>query len=97
MQLTVNVVAGIDGPPTGLGNIEVEASVDPNVTTDLPKLTVSPVTKRKQLRNLEFAYPDYETSALVDNLLGGKVFIKGVFYVRYFISAVAPSVCKKCL
>ena len=64
-------VAGVQG---GGKQIEVEASVLPKVTADLPTIPVSPVTQWKHLSGLELADPDYGTPARVDILLGGKVF-----------------------
>ena len=53
-------VAGVRG---GGKQIEVEASVLPKVTADLPTIPVSPVAQWKHLSGLELADPDYGTPA----------------------------------
>ena len=86
-------VAGIRG---GGKQIEVEASVLPKVTSDLPTIPVSPVTQWKHLSGLEFADPDYGTPARVDILLGGDVFSKAVLHGRRYGPTGAPSAFKTC-
>ena len=60
--------------------IEVEASVLPKVTNDLPTVPVSPVTWWKHRSDLDLANPDCGVPAGVDILLGGKVFSKEVLH-----------------
>ena len=60
--------------------IEVEASILPKVTDDLPMVSVSLVTWWKHLSDLELADPDFGIPAGVDILLGGKVFSKAVLH-----------------
>ena len=86
-------VAGVRG---GEKQIEVEASVLPKVTDDLPTVPVSPVTRWKHLSDLELADPNYGTPAGVDILLGGKVFSKAVLHGRRFGPVGAPSAFKTC-
>ena len=75
---TVNSkVAGIRG---GWKQIEVEASVLPEVMPDLPSIPVSPVTQWKHLLGLELVDPDYGTPDRVGMFLGGEVFIKAVLH-----------------
>ena len=107
-QLEINRVAGVDVRPRGTVSfsvvrvrsggkqIEVEASVLPKVTADLPTLPVSPVTKWKHLSDPEFADLDYGSPAWVDILLGGKVFSKAVLHGRWFCPSGAPSAFKTC-
>ena len=107
-NFTINGVAGIDVHPretvsfkvaevqSRQKQIEVEASVPPKVTADLPTAPVSPVTKWKHLSGLEFADPNYRTPAWVDILLGGKVFSKAVLHGRWFGPPGAPSAFKPC-
>ena len=102
----INGVAGINVHPNGLVKfkvagvrgrerpMEVEASVLPKVTADLPTSPVTPVTKWKHLSGLEFADPDYGTPARVDLLLGGKVFSKVVLHGRWLGPTGAPSAFK---
>ena len=104
----INGVAGTDVRPRGTVSfkvagvrsggrqIEVEASVLPKVTADLPMLPVSLVTKWKHLSDLEFADLDYGTLAWVDILLGGKVFSKAVLHGRWFGPSGALSAFKTC-
>ena len=107
-NFTINGVAGIDVRPRGTVSfkvagvrnggrqIEVQASVLPKVTADLPTLPVSPVTHWKHLSGLEFADPDYGTPARVDILLGGKVFSKVVLHGRRFGPTGTPTAFKTC-
>ena len=77
--------------------IEVEASVLPRATNDLPKVPVFPVTRWKHLSNLELADPDHGVPAGVDILLRGKVFSsKVVLHGRRYSPARAPSAFKTC-
>ena len=83
-NFTINGVANFSVCPRGTVNfkltgvqrggkqIEVEASVLPKVTADLPTIPVSPVTNWRHLSGLELADPDYGVPALVDILLGGQ-------------------------
>ena len=86
-------VAGVRG---GGKPIEVEASVLPKVTDDLPTVPVSPVTRWKHLSDLELSDPDYGVPAGVDILLGGKVLSKAVLHGRQYSPAGAPSAFKTC-
>ena len=107
-NLKINGVAGFNVRPRGIVSfkvkgvrggekqIEVEASVLPKVTADLPTVPVSPVTRWKHLSDLELADPDYRVPAGVDILLGGKVFSKAVLHGRRFGPAGAPSAFKTC-
>ena len=70
-NFTINGVAGFNVRPKGTVNfkvsgvrhggkeIEVEASVLPKVTVDLPTVPVSPITGWKHLSGIELADPDY--------------------------------------
>ena len=80
----------IAGVRNGGKKIEVEASVLPKVTADLPTIPVASVSDWKHLLGLELADPDYETPALVDILLRGKVFSKAVLHGRWFGPIGAP-------
>ena len=80
-------VAGVRG---GGKPIEVEASVLPKVTDDLPTVPVSPDTRWKHLSDLELADPNYGVPAGVDTLLGGKVFSKAVFQSRQYRAFSLP-------
>ena len=86
-------VAGVRG---GGKQIEVEASVLPKVTADLPTIPVSPVTQWKHLSGLELADPDYRTPARVDILLRGDVFSKAVLHGRRLSPTGAPCAFKTC-
>ena len=107
-NFTINGVAGIDVQPkgtvrfkdAGVGEacrgrpIDVEASVLPQVTANLPTLPVSPVTRWRHLSDLEFADPEYGTPAKVDILLGGNAFSRAVLHGRRFGPSGAPSAFK---
>ena len=106
-NFTINGVAGVNVRPKGTvkfkvagarggREIEVEASVLPKVTADLPTVPVSPVTEWKHLTGLELADPDYGVPARIDMLLGGKVFSKAVLHGRRFGPTGAPSAFKTC-
>ena len=107
-NFTINGVASIDVCPKGtvsfkvagvqIGGkqIEVEASVLPKVTFDLPTLPAWPVTWWKHLSDLEFADPDHRTPAQVDILLVGEVFSKAVLQSWQFGPTRAPSAFKTC-
>ena len=86
----------VAGVQRGGKQIEVQASVLPKVTADLPTVPVSSVTRWKHLSDLEFGDPDYGTPARVDILLGGKVFSKAVLHGRRFGPTGAPSAFKTC-
>ena len=86
----------VAGVKRGGKQIGVEASVLPQVTADLPTVPVSPVTRWKHLKDLEFGDPEYGTPAPVDILLGGKVFSKAVLHGRRFGPTGAPSAFKTC-
>ena len=86
-------VAGVRG---GGKQIEVEASVLPRVTADLPTISVSPVSQWNQLSGLDLADPDYGTPARVDILLGGKVFSRAILHGWRFGPTGAPSAFKTC-
>ena len=63
---------------------DIQALVLPKVTSNLPTVPVSFVTKLKFGYNLEFADPDYGTLTPVDLLLGDKVFSKAVLHGQQF-------------
>ena len=86
-------VAGVRGSGK---QIEVDASILPQVTADLPTIPVCPVTRWKHLSDLELADPGYGVPAQVDILLGGKVFSKAVLHGRRFGPSGAPSAFKTC-
>ena len=81
---------------SGGKQIEVEASVLPKVTANLPTIPVSLVTKWKHLSDLEVGDPDYGTQAWVDILLEGKVFSQAVLHCRRLGPTGAPSDFKTC-
>ena len=81
MGIVTFIVAGERG---GGKRIEVEASVFPKVTADLPTIPVSPVTQLKHLLGLELVDSDYGPPAWVDILLVGNVFSKAVLHGRQF-------------
>ena len=107
-NFTINGVAGFNVRPKGTvefkvagtrsggKEIDVEASVLPRVTADLPTVPVSPVTGWKHLAGLELADPDYGVPARIDILLGGKVFSRAVLHGRRFGPTGAPSAFKTC-
>ena len=107
-NFTINGVAGHSVRPKGVVNfqiagvrsggkkIEVEASVLPKVTADLPTIPVASVKDWKHLSGLELVDPNYGTPARVDILLGGKVFSKAVLHGRRFGPTGAPSAFKTC-
>ena len=86
----------VAGVRDGGKQIEVEASVLPKVTADLPTVPVPPVTRWKHLSGLEFADPEYGVPARVDILLGGTIFSKAVLHGRRFGPTGAPSAFKTC-
>ena len=86
-------MAGVRG---GGKQIDVEASVLPKVTADLPTTPIFSVTQWKHLSGLELADPDYGTPAQVDILLGGDVFSNAVLHGRRFGPTAAPSAFKTC-
>ena len=76
--------------------IEVQASVLPKVTADLPTIPVTPVTQWTHLSGLELADPDYGTPAQVYILLGEDVFSKAVLHGWRFGPTRAASAFKTC-
>ena len=75
---------------------EMEASVLPKDTDDLPTVPVFPVTLWKHLLDLELADPDYKIPVGVYILLAGKVFNKEIFHGLKFGPTGAPSAYKTC-